>query len=74
MDIRAKSSAVNQAEIYAHSIAMSERPVMTAQLIVAAASRRCALMTVTAAKKAPMAQKIILSGIINILTQDYQRS
>ncbi len=37
---------------------------MTAQWIVAAASRRSALITVTAANKAAMAQKIILSGII----------
>ncbi len=37
---------------------------MTAQLIVAAASRRCALTTVTAANKAAIIEKISLSGII----------
>jgi hypothetical protein len=53
---------------HAHSIAMSERPVITAHLIVAAASRRCALITVTAANNAAVTQKISLSGIIIILT------
>jgi hypothetical protein len=48
---------------HAHSIAMSERPVITAQFIVAAASRRCALTTVTAANNAAMTQKISLSGL-----------
>jgi hypothetical protein len=47
---------------------MSERPVITAHLIVAAASRRCALITVTAANNAAVTQKISLSGIIIILT------
>jgi hypothetical protein len=41
---------------------MSERPVITAQLIVASASRRCALITVAAANNAAMIQKISLSG------------
>jgi hypothetical protein len=43
---------------------MSDRPVITAQLIVAAASRRCALITVTAANNAAMTQKISLNGLI----------
>ena len=50
---------------------MSERPVITAQLIVAAASRRCALITVTAANSAAMAQNISLGGIIITLTRYY---
>ena len=49
---------------------MSERPVITAQLIVAAASRRCALITVAAANNAAMTQKISLSGITITLTRD----
>jgi hypothetical protein len=53
---------------HADSIAMSERPVITAQLIVAVASRRCALITVTAANNAAMTQNISLSGIIITLT------
>ena len=49
---------------------MSERPVITAQLIVAAASRRCALITVAAANNAAMTQKISLSGITITLTRN----
>ena len=52
---------------------MSERPVITAELIVAVASRRCALITVTPAKNAAMAQNISLSGIIITLTRDYSQ-
>jgi hypothetical protein len=50
---------------------MSERPVITAQLIVAAASRRWALIIVAAANNAAMTQKISLSGITITLTRDY---
>lgn len=49
---------------------MSERPVITAQLMVEGASRRCALITVTAANKAAMTQNISLSGVIITLTRD----
>ena len=52
---------------------MSERPVITAELIVAVASRRCALVTVTPANNAAMAQNISLSGIIITLTRDYSQ-
>ena len=67
---RRKTTAVNGVN-HAHSIAMSERPVITAQLIVAVASRRCALITVTAANNAAVTQNISLSGIIITLTRDY---
>ena len=52
---------------------MSERPVITAQLIVAVASRRCTLITVTPANNAAMTQNISLSGIIITLTRDYSQ-
>ena len=50
---------------------MRERPVITAELIVAVASRRCALITVAPANNAAMTQNISLSGIIITLTRDY---